>query len=358
MKGKKYTTETYNNKLKLLDIKFVCVSEYINNKTYISHICLNCDGNILLRPDHLLKYKTKCRICGSKNGFKLTNEDYDSKIKSNSNGLKRIGSYINNKTPILHECLKCKKQFKVTPKSVINGAKCKCQRKKIYKNRLSHEDYLGRLKKSNNINIDPIENYRGCNTKINHKCLKCDHIWKIKPSHLLDGTSCPQCRKISQNDYINRLPSNLIILEDFISTSNRIKHKCLNCLNIWKPKPAYILYNNTNCPICSSSKGERKIHDYLSNNGIKFIKEKIFEELNPLRFDFYCPNLNLIIEYDGIQHFKSRDFFGGDKYLIDIKNKDKIKNNFCKENSINLLRIPYYDYGHVEEIINNYISFM
>jgi len=81
---------------------------------------------------------------------------------------------------------------------------------------------------------------------------------------------------------------------------------------------------------------------FLSNYKVE--KEKMFPEckmINLLRFDRFISELNLCIEYDGEQHFRSSSFLGGNESLALIKKRDKIKTDFCKKNKINLLRIKY-----------------
>ena len=102
--------------------------------------------------------------------------------------------------------------------------------------------------------------------------------------------------------------------------------------------------NNQGCPICKESKGEKEIRNYLKNNNIVFESQKKFNNCrnkNPLPFDFYLPLLNICIEYDGIQHYKSNTFFGGEKGLKQRQINDKIKTQYCKDNDIRLLRIKY-----------------
>jgi hypothetical protein len=93
------------------------------------------------------------------------------------------------------------------------------------------------------------------------------------------------------------------------------------------------------------SYGEKKIYDFLIENKIKFNHNKSLldcKNKSKLRFDFYLYNHNLCIEFDGIQHTKPVDVFGGEKEFEKTKIRDEIKNLFCKVNDIKLLRIPYY----------------
>jgi len=108
------------------------------------------------------------------------------------------------------------------------------------------------------------------------------------------------------------------------------------------------------CPICNSSKGELYIHNYLTNKKISFIKEKKFDDckfLKVLKFDFYLPQHNMCIEFDGLQHFKSINYFGGLEGLKTSQKRDKIKNNYCKANNIKLIRIKYNE--NIENILSN-----
>jgi very-short-patch-repair endonuclease len=78
-------------------------------------------------------------------------------------------------------------------------------------------------------------------------------------------------------------------------------------------------------------------------------REKMFQDCTntktgrycrPLRFDFFIPEMNTIIEYDGEQHFRSSTKYGGEKFETTQKN-DKIKNQYCLKKGINLIRIHY-----------------
>jgi len=75
--------------------------------------------------------------------------------------------------------------------------------------------------------------------------------------------------------------------------------------------------------------------------------------LRKLSFDFYLSDYNMCIEFDGEQHFKPVAYFGGDKrHEIQMK-RDKIKNEYCKNNNINLIRIPYTKIKNITQILDN-----
>lgn len=114
------------------------------------------------------------------------------------------------------------------------------------------------------------------------------------------------------------------------------------------------LYMKSGCKICNFSKGEKLINDFLKRNNFKFETQKTFKHLLSdksynLRFDFYLEEIKTVIEYDGEQHFKSISVFGGEKGYCELKKNDKLKDLFCRDNDLNLIRIPFYDLNKIED---------
>ena len=110
--------------------------------------------------------------------------------------------------------------------------------------------------------------------------------------------------------------------------------------------------------MCNESRGEKIISENLEKLNINYIREKKFNNCRDqmlLPFDFYLPNYNICIEYDGIGHFIPIKHWGGIKHLKYVQYHDKIKTDFCKKNKINLIRISYKD--NIDNIIyENFIE--
>ena len=108
------------------------------------------------------------------------------------------------------------------------------------------------------------------------------------------------------------------------------------------------------CPICNSSKGEETIIKLLKELQVKFIHDKsIWKPFNNLRPDFFLPDYNLVIEFDGIQHFEPIEIFGGQEGFTKRQQKDNEKNIYCENNNIDILRIPYWEFNNITKIIKN-----
>jgi hypothetical protein len=104
------------------------------------------------------------------------------------------------------------------------------------------------------------------------------------------------------------------------------------------------------------SRAEIKIKKFLIENNIRHIQEKIFDDcfyINHLPFDFYLPDYNILIEYDGEHHFMPIKLYGGQEYFELVQKKDKIKNEWAKLNNIKLIRIHYTDYKNINNILSD-----
>jgi len=113
---------------------------------------------------------------------------------------------------------------------------------------------------------------------------------------------------------------------------------------IFSQKPSGHIYNSNGCPICNESKGERIIKNLFETNNISYEQQKTFEDcknIKVLPFDFYLPEYNICIEYDGEQHFRAYKIFGGEDKLEKRIFLDKIKTKYCETNDIKLIRIKY-----------------
>ena len=123
--------------------------------------------------------------------------------------------------------------------------------------------------------------------------------------------------------------------------------------------------NYCGCPTCKSSKGEKRIVNYLINASIRYITQYTFENCigkkKKLPFDFYLPEYNYCIEFDGLQHFSDRHFNFrsngkiNDKFKITVEN-DLKKTNYCNDNGIRLFRIKYDDMENIEKILQSIIK--
>ena len=363
--------EWYVEKLKCHNPYLKVIEEYAGIDTHIKHYCTKHNEYWDTTPNNALKSCgcPKCKSEKRREALGMTHEDYVKEISIKRPDIEVIGKYINLKTKITHRCLNHDFLWDTTPNNILKGCGCpKCKSTKISgKLVLSHGEYVEKLKITNP-NIVVIDKYININTQILHKCTIHDFEWNITPASVLQGCGCPKCRsekignslRKTHDQYIKEvrlINHSILVLGKYIDAVTPILHKCLNDGHEWYAYP-YNILSGCGCPICKESKGERTIRILLSNHNIEYIRQASFEDCRdkkPLPFDFYLPTYNSCIEYDGEQHYIAIDYFGGEEYLKYIQYHDKIKNEYCKNNGISLLRIPYYKCDDIEEELNNFL---
>lgn len=113
--------------------------------------------------------------------------------------------------------------------------------------------------------------------------------------------------------------------------------------------------NGQGCRFCeSNSKGEEYVKMWLDELNIKYIRQHSFDTcryINRLSFDFYLPDYNICIEFDGEQHYKPVEIFGGIEGFKSTKIRDQIKNKWCVENNTDLIRIKYNQVNQIKYIL-------
>jgi very-short-patch-repair endonuclease len=229
--------------------------------------------------------------------------------------------------------------------------------------KLTQEEFIKKsyLKHNNKFDYNLV-NYTNARSKVKIICPYHGEFEQTPKNHL-QGYGCIKCGgtfKSTLENFIKRsriVHNNKYDYSETIYTNKRTKLKIKCPLHgIFLQTPDNHLHS-AGCPICKSSKGEIRIREYFLYNDIKFEEQKTFDECYDkirLRFDFYLPEFNLIIEYDGIQHYKPTSFGSGsnanEKYLY-TKRKDLIKEKFCINNGYNIFRIPYWEFDNIFKIL-------
>ena len=246
--------------------------------------------------------------------------------------------------------------FEQTPHSHLLGFGC-------FKCSVRYVDINSFKKKANNIHGNKYDYsnviYVDDKSKISINCLK-HGVFEQSPNNHLSGSGCPTCAKENKFNNTKRFiyRSNKIhgnkydySLVNYVNNKTKVSIIC-NKHGIFEQKPNDHL-SGIGCPRCNQSKGEFIVENFLRKNNIKYNYQHYFTNCKRIRklfFDFYLPEQNTCIEYDGKQHYEPNKYFGGIEYFEKCKERDKIKNNFCKENNINLIRIKYNE--NIEEKLN------
>ena len=210
-------------------------------------------------------------------------------------------------------------------------------------------------------------------TKVWWKCKKCSYSWQtLIASRTKESSGCLSCshhRATPQNclqithpsiaqewDYIKN--DKITPLDVTYGSNEKVWWKCSKCNHSWKTM-VKIRSMGSGCIKCSLSKGELRVLEILDKYKVVNLLQYEFDDCKnifSLPFDFYLPEYNILVEVQGIQHYKPTDFEGKGLRYAEIQFKkqqkrDKIKRDYCNKNKIKLLEIPYWDFDNIEEIL-------
>ena len=260
--------------------------------------------------------------------------------------------------------------FLQTPNNHLKGQNCpKCGERLRRLNRTDTiEQFIVKAKKIHNNKYNYSKAfYKNCDTKVIIICPIHGEFFQAPNAHL-NGQGCPKCGKKSM-----ALKESLTKKEFVIRARKTHENKYnydkviyINCrTNVTIICPIHGKFNQTpdahvnqkqGCPLCKMSCGEKFIISILNFNKLIFIYQKTFQDcINPktnrkLLYDFYLPEHNMLIEYNGIQHYHHNIFFHRPKHTLeDQQHCDSIKQQYALSHGYRFLVIKYTD--NIEEAL-------
>jgi hypothetical protein len=342
------------------------IVNYINSYTKVIIIC-PIHGSFLQIPNNHLRGSgcIDCGVINSHNKQKDCNFIDDFINANNDKYDYSLVNYIDNKTKISVIC-KEHGTFEITPFNHKNGIGCKkcgiiARTEKRRKN-----NWLPDIVKLHGDKYDYSKSkYINSKTKIEIICRNHGSFF-MKPGNHLRGQICYKCAfdVYDTTTFIDK--SNIIFnsLYDYtnvkyINNKKKVEIICKNHDSFFISPTNHL--QGQGCPKCNLSKGELKVSKYLESNLIKYEIQKKFNNCfsnkkKKLPFDFYLPEKNICIEYDGEQHFRPIDYFGGIDTFNKQKFNDSIKDKYCLDNDIRLIRIPFNRYNDIEDILLSEIN--
>lgn len=371
----KYFIETESNSgCKLLSKKY---------KNSTERLLLKCKcGNDFKTTFDQFKHQSKrqCNDCGFKINAQKRSISYD-KVKSfieieSSSGCKLLSKKYTNAHSNLKIKCKCGRFFQTTYNTFRLSNKRQCdtctndQLSKKYSK--GNEWFLNEVRERFGTDYLVLGEYINAKTKVKIKHLSCGYVWDVWADHFLNSNGCIACsgyKKKTTNDFklnVHELNGDeYSVTSKYVNAHTSIKMHHNLCGNSFYIKPNTFLSLGNGCPYCKTkSKGEKLISDILDKYSICYEVQYSFDDCRNERvllFDFYLPDYNLLIEYDGEHHFSPVDFAGkGEEWAKELfgytQHNDQIKSQYCKDNNIPLLRIPYWDLDNIEKILKNHLN--
>lgn len=204
--------------------------------------------------------------------------------------------------------------------------------------------------------------YLNSNKKVSIIC-PIHGLFLMSPANHLNGQKCPSCSGVKKKTTDDFIIESIAVHGEkydysFVNYKNNRTKVEIICKEHgkFKQNPKDHL-NGHGCKMCQLSKGEEKIEKLLKSLNLNFEREYRFKDdmIKKLPFDFYLPDLKLLIEYDGRQHYEPVEVFGGNGAFEKLKENDKIRNLWCENKNIELIRISYKD---EEDGFNNLIKIL
>ena len=219
--------------------------------------------------------------------------------------------------------------------------------------------------------------YTGTNNNMifQHNIDECYHKFLMTPHNFIGGNQrCPLCaekirrlkrtktQKQYEEEIFDRFENEFSVVGTYINSHTKISIKHNDCGHIFQVVPFRMFSNIHPCPYCERpTRGEQKIIDYLDSimKG-EYIYQQSYDDLlgingGYLSYDFYLPQYNLLIEYQGEFHDGSADQQTEEEFEIQ-KEHDRRKREYAKSHGINLLEIWYWDFDNIENILFNYLN--
>lgn len=296
--------------------------------------------------------------------------------KSNEQWLKEVQDLVGNSyiflepykgahVKIQYYHVDCGHIHNITPTNFLHGQRCPDHKYQLIQ-QTKHTKYNTQYFKERMYKLVGNEytlnsEYEKAKIKVNIIHNKCGYRdWWVTPSDFLSGHRCPKCsQKIrtiketkTQEEFKKEVEvlgkGEYILVGEYKNWKTPVEIKHLKCGKVNPMAPSSFL-RGSRCTCTKHSIGEDMISDILSANNINYIQHAKFSWLRykkPQHLDFYLPDFNVGLEYDGEQHFnKNKNWFSKDIVARD-KNKDKL----CREHNVKLIRLSYNKYKNKESI--------
>ncbi|WP_144240557.1 hypothetical protein [Paenibacillus sabinae] len=214
--------------------------------------------------------------------------------------------------------------------------------------------------------------YAGARTPILMRHNVCGYDYTTPPGHFRAGRRCPACagnlKKTTEQfkqEVFAAVVDEYTVSGEYKNAHTKITLRHSTCGRKYQASPHEFLGGNR-CPYCASSRGELSIRAYLVDRGYTFTEQhKVADcrDKHPLPFDFsVClKDYDILIEYDGEQHFRPVDFAGrgadwAERQHLATKRRDAIKTAYCMAHGIPLIRISYVDFDRIDVILDEALA--
>lgn len=328
-----------------------------------------CGSEFYVLPSNLIRHGV-CQKCNrGKTNDEFLKEVYD----VSGSDFTFLEEYKGSSTPIKVRHNLCGNIFMVRPNDFLRKTPCR------YCHGNEHKRKTTSIFKSEIYDLvgdeyTLLSEYTSRDSKVKIRHNKCGKIINITPGNFLCGTRCVECYynslRLSEEEVNERihdcLGTDYKLVSKYVSSQKKSVLVHEECGTKFLVRLDDVFTKHSGCPVCNNeSCGEHYIRCFLNENNIIFVSQKRFKGLKdnkPLSYDFYLPEENVVIEYQGSQHYIPKNFGGVNKEVAKENFEkqiyhDQLKRDFAHSNGYTLVEISYkYDsYSKVSDYLEKFI---
>lgn len=291
---------------------------------------------------------------------KKTHEEFIEEVAQASNGkMVVLSEYKGADKPVQVKHLECGREYPVQADSLRRNGACKYCRYKTRKKpkpKITIQQFKSKVMSITDGEYMCIsDSYVNAKTHVTMKHIACGNEYPVTPDDFNSGRRCPECAKVIKGmkrrkshdkfaqEVCDLTNGGYVLMSTYTRECDKVIIKHLKCDKEYPVTPNSFL-GGKRCPRCNESRGEsliRKALDYLK---VPYKEQMSFDGLileRKLSYDFFLPDNNTLIEYQGKQHYQPIELFGGEESFIKQTKRDAKKKEYAINNNYRLIEIPY-----------------
>lgn len=271
--------------------------------------------------------------------------------------------YTGSLNNITVRCKRCNQLLKIKAKN-FSRAKEPCPCSNSHHIQYSQEEWKKEANKIHEGKYDySLVEYKNAKLKVKIICKKCNSVFEQLADNHLRGHGCPFCKTEKISDKLRKeiKDTETAYILEYTNARTKAKLLCKIHNKVFFQRIPDLIKRGPTCEECSrKSKGEEEISLYLKKKKIEFKREEKFADLKDkdyLAYDFYIPSRNLLIEFNGKQHYNYIPFFHKSPHEFHRQlHHDWLKRRYAKKNGITLLVIPFWEFKKIDEILEEKLT--